>query len=117
MEDKRKFKRFPVELSARYLKENTKEWKGCTATNISREGMGMIVYLREKIPLASSLKLEIILPTKNETIKAIGILRWIEEKREGMNFQGGIELTEIDSEDKWTLLDYAYDNWPRKGEE
>ena len=114
MEDKRKYKRFTIELSARYLKENTKEWKGCTATNISRDGMGIIVYLQEIIPLASSLKLEVILPNKDETIKAIGILRWIEEKREGMSFQGGIELTKIDSEDKWTLLDYAYDNLPTK---
>jgi hypothetical protein len=31
-----------------------------------------------------------------------------------MSFPGGIELTKIDPEDKWTLLDYVYDNLSTK---
>jgi len=117
IEDRRKFKRFLVQLSARYLEEFEKEWKGCTVINISREGMGIEVYLRERIHPSSILQLEMIIPTKEEPIKVKGILRWIKELNQEMNFVGGIELTKIDSEDKWTLMDYAYDNWPRKEKE
>ena len=115
MEDKRKYKRFQIDLNAKYLLEkNPKEWKGCTVVNISRDGMGIIVSLRESIPIGSLLQLEIMFPTQEEPIKAIGVLRWIKEQLEEMNFPGGIELTKIDPEDKWTLLDYAYDNLSTK---
>ncbi|KPJ56038.1 MAG: hypothetical protein AMJ42_05830 [Deltaproteobacteria bacterium DG_8] len=115
-EDKRKFKRFPINLNAKYLlEENLKEWKGCTVFNISREGMGIEVYLRERIHGGSILQLKIIIPTKEKPIKATGILMWIKELKEKMNFVGGVKFINIDSEDKWTLLDYAYDNWPRRG--
>jgi len=117
MEDRRKYKRFPIELSARYLEEFRKEWKGCTVINISREGMGIIVYLWERISIGSSLQLEIIIPKKEEPTRITGILRWIKEQKGEMNFIAGIEFTKIYSEDKWTLMDYAYDNWPRKAKE
>ena len=110
MEDRRKDKRFPIELSSRYLKENEEEWKGCTVTNISRCGMSIIVYVQERIPKNSSLQFEIIVPTKEKPIKVIGILRWINKQKGEMNFVGGIEFTKIDFEDKWTLMDYAYDS-------
>ena len=110
-EERRQYKRFPVELSARYRKQTDKELKGCTVTNISRGGMGIIVYLRERIQLGSTLYLEIIFPQKEGPICADGVLKWIEDKREEMNFKGGIEFTTIDAEDKWALLDYAYDKW------
>ena len=111
-EDRRKYKRFPVELSARYQRDNKTAWKGCTVTNISRGGMGIIVYLQEKIPLESPLVLEIIFPPKEKQIKATGILRWLEEGKD--IFIGGVEFTEIDPEDKWVLLDYAFDEWSKK---
>ncbi len=60
MEDRRKYKRFPTKLIARYLSENEEEWKNCTVINIGRGGMGITVYVREKIPMGSSLQLEII---------------------------------------------------------
>jgi len=41
MEERRKFKRFPVQLRARYLRENEEEWKDCTVINIGRGGMGI----------------------------------------------------------------------------
>ena len=111
-EDRRKYKRFPVELSARYQRDNKTAWKGCTVTNISRGGMGIIVYLQEKIPLESPLVLEIIFPPEEKQIKATGILRWLEEGKD--IFIGGVEFTEIDPEDKWVLLDYAFDEWSKK---
>jgi len=119
MDDRRKYKRFPIELNARYLsEENQKELRGCTVIDVSRGGMGIEVYLQEKIQIGSTLQLEIIIPIKEEqTIKATGILKWIRELEEKMNFLGGIELITIDPEDKWTLLDYAYDNWSKRENE
>ena len=118
MEDKRKYKRFQIDLNARYSFEgNQKTWKGCTVVNISRDGMGIVVYLRERIPIGALLQFEIMFPSQEEPIKATGVLQWIKEQREEMNFPGGIEFTKIDPEDKWTLLDYAYDNWPKQEDE
>ena len=111
MKDKRKYKRFSIDLSARYLLgDNPKGWKGCSVINISPEGIGIEVYLRERIHIGSTLQIEIIVPTEEKPIKALGILMWINELKEKMGFVGGIKLVKIDSEDKWTLLDYAYDN-------
>ena len=117
-EDKRKFKRFPINLDAKYLlEEDQRKWEGCTVINISREGMGIEVYLHERINIGSILQLKIIIPTNEEPIKATGILMWIKEPDEKMNFMGGIKFTDIDFEDKWTLMDYAYDNWSIKEKE
>ncbi len=110
-EDKRKSRRFAIDLSAKYLLvENPKEWKGCSIINISREGLGIEVHLKEKIPVGITLKMEINIPTKEKPVKGIGIIMWIKGLKEEMDFIGGIKLTNIDSEDKWTLMDYAYDN-------
>ena len=48
MGNRRKFIRFPVRLNARYSEENSDEWNQCSVIDISREGMGVIVYLKEK---------------------------------------------------------------------
>ena len=110
-EDKRKSRRFAIDLSAKYLLgENPKEWKGCAIINISREGLGIEVYLKEKIPVGTTLKMEITVSAKEKPVKVIGILMWINGLKEGMDFIGGVRFTNIDSEDKWTLMDYAYDN-------
>jgi hypothetical protein len=114
-EDKRKSKRFAIDLSARYLLGgSSQEWKGCSIINTSHDGLGIEVYLKEKIHLGTTLRMEITVPTKETPIKSIGILMWIKELKEEMDFVGGVKLTRIDSEDKWTLMDYAYDNWSGK---
>ncbi|MBW1824348.1 MAG: PilZ domain-containing protein [Deltaproteobacteria bacterium] len=112
VEERRRFKRFPIKLNAKYLLgENHKKWKPFMVINISREGMGMEVYLQERIPIDSILQIEIIVPEKEKSVMAIGILRWIRELDKKMNYLGGVDLTKIDSRDKWMLLDYAYDEW------
>ena len=112
MEERRRFKRFPIKLNAKYLLgENHKKWKPFMVINISREGMGMEVYLQEKIPIDSILQIEIIVPEKEKPVMAIGILRWIKELEKKVDFLGGVDLTKIDSRDKWVLLNCAYDEW------
>jgi len=119
MKDRRKYKRFPMQLSAQYLEENGKEWKECSVINISREGIGIEVYVRERIQIGSILQLELDVPIKKEPIKVMGTLMWIRKLKGNprFNFVGGVMLITINTEDKWTLLDYAYEGWYRKGEE
>ena len=113
MGNRRKFIRFPVRLNARYSEENSDEWNQCSVIDISREGMGVIVYLKEKISLGSILKLVINVQGKKAAIFATGTMIWIKELKDNLefNFIGGIKLITIDPKRKWILLDYAYEAW------
>jgi hypothetical protein len=120
MEDKRKYHRFSIKLQARYLQEDDhQEWKDCTVSNISRKGMGIEVYLREKISIRTILQLKIIAPKREKLIKARGFLMWIKDLKGNpkFNYVGGIELTKIDPADKFLLLDHAFGDWYRKEKE
>ena len=120
MKDRRKFLRFPVRLCARYSEENIEDWnRQCVVVDISREGMGLVVYLRDELPTGSLLHFMVDVPAKEKSVCFDGVLNWIKalEKDPDYNFKGGIELTSIDSEDKWVLLDYAYEAWKEIQEE
>ncbi len=119
MEDRRKFIRFPVRIRAHYSEENDEEGKTqCSIVNISREGMGVTVYLEAKLSLGAMLKFMVDFPDREKSVSFTGTLNWIKAlKRDpDYNYKGGIKLTAIDSEDKWTLLDYAYETWKEKQE-
>lgn len=119
MEDRRKFIRFSVRLSARYSEENQDKWNQCSIINISREGMGVVVYLKEKIHLGSILNLMIDVPGKKAPVFVTGTLSWIKELKGDPEFsyKSGIQIITIDSEDKWILLDYSYEAWKESREE
>ena len=119
MKDRRKFIRFPVRLSARYSEENNEDWKQqCSIVNISREGMGVTVYLKTKLSLGCMLKFMADVPEREKSVSFTGTLNWIKALKEDpdYNYKGGIKLITIDSEDKWVLLDYAYEAWKEKQE-
>lgn len=119
MKDRRKFIRFPVRLGARYSEENKEDWEQrCSIVNISREGMGVTVYLKTKLSLDCMLKFMVDVPEREKPISFTGTLNWIKalKKDPEYNYKGGIKLTTIDSEDKWALLDYAYEAWKDKQE-
>ena len=119
MKDRRKFIRFPVRIRAHYSEENDEEGKTqCSIVNISREGMGVTVYLEAKLSLGAMLKFMVDFPDREKSVSFTGTLNWIKAlKRDpDYNYKGGIKLTAIDTEDKWTLLDYAYETWKEKQE-
>ena len=119
MKDRRKFIRFPVRVRAHYSEENNEEEKTqCSIVNISREGMGVTVYLEAKLSLDAMLKFVVDVPGREKSVSFTGTLNWIKAlKRDpDYNYKGGFKLTAIDSEDKWTLLDYAYETWKEKQE-
>jgi len=90
VKDRRKFIRFPVRLSARYSEENKEDWKQqCSIVNISREGMGVTVYLKTKLSLGCMLKFMVDIPEREKSVS-------------------------FNPEDKWALLDYAYEAWKEK---
>ena len=119
VEDRRKFIRFPVRLSARYSKESQDEWNRCSIINISREGMGIFVFFKEKIDLASILNLSIDIPGRKAPVLLSGTLSWIKPLKGDPEFRykSGIQINTIDPEEKWILLDYSYEAWKESREE
>ena len=111
MDEKRKFIRFPVELDARYSEKDEKDWKECSIIDISREGMGMNIHSKEFIAEGMILQMEIMVPVQEDPISAKTTLIWIRELKDDprFNYLAGVKLLEIKSEDKWTLMDYAYE--------
>ena len=119
MKDRRKFLRFPVKIGAFYSEENNEDLKQqCSIVDISREGMGVTVYLKVKLSLGCMLKFMVDVPEKEKSVSFTGTLNWIKSLKgdANYNYKGGIKLITIDSEDKWALLDYAYEAWKEKQE-
>jgi hypothetical protein len=117
MDERRKFIRFPIELIARYSENEVKDWKECSVIDISREGMGINIYAGEYISDGLILQMEITVPVQGDPIAVTGTLMWIREIKDDsrFNYLGGVKLLSIKPEDKWTLMDYAYQGWEKDG--
>ena len=113
MEERRKFLRFPLRLGARYAQENEDNWKECSVVDISREGMGIIIHSVAAISKGALLKIEIDAPMQDDLIMVEGKLLWLKEIKDDprFNYAGGVHLTSISPENKWALIDYAYEDW------
>jgi hypothetical protein len=108
-----------VRIGAFYSEEINEDWKEqCSIVDISREGMGLTVYLKAKLSLGCMLKFMVDVPEKEKSISFTGTLNWIKALKgdTDYNYKGGVKLITIDSEDKWALLDYAYEAWKEKKE-
>jgi c-di-GMP-binding flagellar brake protein YcgR len=117
MDDRRKFLRFSLQLSARYTEQNEDNWKECSVVDISREGMGVVIHSIEAINKGTLLTIEIHAPMQDDPIMIEGKLVWLREIKDvtPFNYAGGVQLTSISPENKWSLIDYAYEGW-NKGE-
>ena len=100
MEEKRKFKRFPIQLSARCLRDDKKEWKGCYILNISRDGIGIEFQGEKKLRLGSILQLEMTIPTEKEPINVMGTLMWAKRYNKYHDFIGGVRFITINPKAK-----------------
>jgi hypothetical protein len=112
MKERRKFQRFPLALKGEYSIGKNKR-KDCKITNISREGTRILFYSREKIDVPSDIQIEIDMPLRATPVPASVTLTWAKEVHEEKEFDvmGGCRFKEITDEDKWSLLDHAYDKW------
>ena len=117
MDERRKFIRFPTELISRYSESGENDWKECSVIDISREGMGINVSAQEYISEGVILQMEITVPVQDDPISVTGTLMWIRELKDNprFNYLGGVKLLSIKPEDKWTLMDYAYEGWEKDG--
>jgi hypothetical protein len=117
MDERRKYIRFPVTLQARYEERSGGGgWKECSVIDISREGMGISIYSREEIGTGTGLRMEITVPVKQEPVVMEGVLMWLRELHDDphFNYIGGVRISSITAEDKWALMDYAYEGWQQK---
>ena len=116
MDERRKYIRFPVTLQARYEERGGGGWKECSVIDISREGMGISIYSREAIITGTGLRMEITVPVTNEPVAMEGVLMWIRELHSDphFNYIGGVRISSITAENKWVLMDYAYEGWQQK---
>jgi hypothetical protein len=105
VKDRRKFLRFPVKIDAHYSEEDNENWEHfCSIVNISREGMGITVYLKTNISIGCVLRFMADVPEREKPIYFTGTLNWIETFKGDpeYNYKAGIKLV---------LLDYAYEVW------
>lgn len=113
MNEKRRFQRFPLNLAASYSAEPNKELYPCSIIDISRTGTRLLLNTEEKIEVGSLLKVEISPPDGGIPIKCIVSIVWIaqmqDENKKYYLCGGTFEL--IKNEDKWRLLNTAYDVW------
>ncbi|MEI6126137.1 MAG: PilZ domain-containing protein [Pseudomonadota bacterium] len=117
MKEKRKFQRFPVQFNAVYTFVECPHINKCTITDISREGTHITIHTQEKIDPGSRLNLEINIPGCSRSIKCIITIQWIEKqkKKTALDFNCGGHFEVIPHEDKWILLDYAFERWKKNG--
>lgn len=99
MEERRKSKRFTINLKAQYSQEERKgKGKECTVINISRTGAGLELYTSEKIIVGTTLFFEMFAPEVIGPTKVEGIVRWVKQGKK--DFIGGIEVTSKSDKDK-----------------
>lgn len=103
MENRRRHKRFSMQLDAQYCFDDTKKnWKHCTIMDANHKGMGIKFKKPETTAAGSTIHLEIWVGKELNPIAIKGTLQWIGEG--GNNFVGGVELTEVLDEITWSNL-------------
>lgn len=111
--EKRKFNRFHTQLNATYTIPGS-EPKDCKVTDVSREGTRVELLTSEKIDPTARIQLNILLPSDDAPVESTVLLKWIQEMDEsddGFRYLAGGSFEEIKLEDKWRLLDHAYDRF------
>ena len=103
MENRRRCKRFSMQLNAQYSFEDTKKsWRQCTIVDATYNGIGIRFKTPEKIDAGSNIHLEILVSKELKPISIKGKLKWIGEGEN--NLVGGVELTEVLDEITWSNL-------------
>ncbi len=111
MEQKRKFQRFPIDITAGFVGVGYRTERQCKITEISGKGLVVKLYLDKNVREGQNLLLEIRLDTRQITIPAVVSIKWIEriDNDEQFNCIAGAKITLIKNEHKQALMNYAYD--------
>jgi hypothetical protein len=89
----------------------------CRITEISRRGTKAALHTRQKIQIGTRLKVEIKGPaTGSPTVKCIVTVLWIDELRTKgpYRFACGGRFDVIRNDDRWRLLDMAFEEWKQR---
>lgn len=119
MDEKRKFKRFPLELQATWVDSSSRATGHCKVTGISRTGIAVQLLTKDRVSPGQALALEIDIPIKIEPVTATMAVKWARDFSGGTGypFMAGGELARITPEDKESLLDYGFESWKQKEKE
>ena len=111
IKDRRKSNRIPLQISADYLEENKQEWQNCFLVDVTYDGIGILLYMREAIQLGSKMRFTINLASKN--LQATGTVTWSKKLRRDTSFNCalGVKLSMMDDISKSNLLNYACSNF------
>jgi hypothetical protein len=111
VEDKRRFHRFPVLQRAKYYKYNPPESNSLLMTNLSREGIGIIIPYRYTIRTDDELDLTMTITPLTQPMTVTGTVMWTKPSDSCREYLllCGIKFKRIDTGQKWELLDYVYD--------
>lgn len=108
--ERRKFIRFDALLDAFQLHDMVlapPEKIKSRIKNISREGLRL--FTENLLPKGSSVELEMNVPGDNVSIFASSEVVWSRKLDAG--YDSGLCFKDIKKEDKFRLLDYAYEQW------
>jgi len=119
MEEKRRFKRFPLELQAIWTDGSSRATGYCKVTEISRRGIAIQLVAKDRVRPGHDLALEIDIPVKIKPVTATMAVKWVRDLAEnpGYCFLAGGELACITPDDKERWLDYGYEGWKQKAKE
>ena len=120
MKEKRKFKRFATDLDATYLDSASGKEQRCKISEISRQGTKILLYTQERIEIGSRLRIDIPQQSGIPSIKCIVKVLWgmkLKEENGPYHFLCGGIFDIIRNQDRWQLLDAAFENWKTREEQ
>ena len=109
--ERRQYPRLNTAVDVVYVVEKgRREDDEVISKNISAGGICLILY--ENVAIDTLLSLEINLPSKTATIKAIGRVRWVKEfafdSDEQLRYDAGIEFTKINEANRNKIAQYVF---------
>jgi len=111
IKDRRKSKHIPMQVNASYLEENKQEWQDCSIIDVSNDGMGILLYLREAIHVGTKLSFAINIISK--IFQSTGTVIWSKKLQRDTSFNSalGVKFDMMDETSKSDLFKYACSNF------
>ena len=108
--DRRKFFRLGALLDGTFKSEDGLAGV-MMLTDFSREGVR--ASLNKKVSIGKQVAMEIWFPGKVATVTATGKIVWVSKSQKDWTgkFDAGLQFERIAYDDRWRILDYAYEYW------
>ena len=110
-ENRRDSKRITLQVVASYLENNRQDWQDCSVIDVSNNGLGILLYLKEAIQVGT--KLEFVVNIVPKVFQETGTVMWSKKLPRDTSFNGalGIKLDMMDDTAKNKLFQYACSNF------